>query len=183
MVAINHQKLVVHYCHTHIIWFQPCLPKGNRFPAPGNPGNPTAPVQALRYRWNPPKPMTSLAPPHAEWALGQLGIGEVRSMGWFKGKSTGNHRFSHEIWDFPVIFPLNQSIDKDHSLCIPALYTVSILCLVLMERSKNLWPAAIKHELDGNSPLHISTCRLEHHRAEVLSITGLVGSLNPSKKY
>ena len=27
-----------------------------------------------------------------------------------KGKSTGNHRFSHEIWDFPVIFPLNQSI-------------------------------------------------------------------------
>ena len=24
---------------------------------------------------------------------------------------TGNHRFSHEIWDFPVIFHLNQSID------------------------------------------------------------------------
>ena len=33
------------------------------------------------------------------------------SMDWFKGKSTGNHRFSHEIWGFPVIFPLNQSID------------------------------------------------------------------------
>ena len=32
------------------------------------------------------------------------------SMDWFKGKSTGNHRFSHEIWGFPVIFPLNQSI-------------------------------------------------------------------------
>ena len=31
-------------------------------------------------------------------------------MGWLKGKSTGNHRFSHELWDFPVIFPLNQSI-------------------------------------------------------------------------
>ena len=28
-----------------------------------------------------------------------------------KGKSTGNHRFSHEIWDFPVIFPLDQPID------------------------------------------------------------------------
>ena len=23
-----------------------------------------------------------------------------------KGKPTGNHRFSHEIWDFPVIFPI-----------------------------------------------------------------------------
>ena len=33
-------------------------------------------------------------------------------MDWFKGKSTGNHRFSHEIWGFPVNFPLNQSIDS-----------------------------------------------------------------------
>jgi hypothetical protein len=33
------------------------------------------------------------------------------SMDWFKGKSTGNHRFSHEIWGFPVNFPLNQSIE------------------------------------------------------------------------
>ena len=33
------------------------------------------------------------------------------SMGWLKGKSTGNHRFSHEIWEFPVIFPLNQPIE------------------------------------------------------------------------
>ena len=32
-------------------------------------------------------------------------------MGWLKGKSTGNQRFSHEIWDVPVILPLNQSID------------------------------------------------------------------------
>ena len=30
----------------------------------------------------------------------------------FVGKIlTGNHRFSHEIWGFPVNFPLNQSID------------------------------------------------------------------------
>ena len=33
------------------------------------------------------------------------------SLDWFKGKSTGNRRFYHEIWDFPVIFPLNQSIE------------------------------------------------------------------------
>jgi hypothetical protein len=33
------------------------------------------------------------------------------SMDWFKGKSTGNHTFSHEIWGFPVIYSLNQSID------------------------------------------------------------------------
>ena len=30
-----------------------------------------------------------------------------------KGKIlTGNHRLSHQMWDFPVIFPLNQSIDS-----------------------------------------------------------------------
>ena len=34
------------------------------------------------------------------------------SMDWFKGKSTGNHRFSQEIWGFPVNFPLNQSIEN-----------------------------------------------------------------------
>ena len=28
-----------------------------------------------------------------------------------KGKSAGNHRFSHEILDFPVVFPLNQPIE------------------------------------------------------------------------
>ena len=32
-------------------------------------------------------------------------------MDWFKGKSTGNQRFSNEIWRFPVKFPLNQSIE------------------------------------------------------------------------
>ena len=34
-------------------------------------------------------------------------------MGWLKGKPTGNHRFSLEIWEFPVIFPLNQPIDMN----------------------------------------------------------------------
>jgi hypothetical protein len=34
-------------------------------------------------------------------------------MDWFKGKFAGNHRFSNEIWGFPVIFPLNQSIDTN----------------------------------------------------------------------
>ena len=39
----------------------------------------------------------------------------ISSMDWVKGKSTGNHIFSHEIWGFPVKFPLNQSIDiKNH---------------------------------------------------------------------
>ena len=32
-------------------------------------------------------------------------------MGWLRGKSTGNHRFSHEIREFPIIFPLNQPIE------------------------------------------------------------------------
>ena len=33
------------------------------------------------------------------------------SMDWIKGKFTGNHRFSHLIWGFPVNFPLIQSIE------------------------------------------------------------------------
>ena len=45
-------------------------------------------------------------------------------MDWFKGKSTGNHRFSHEIWGFPVIFPLNQSIET--YLNISQLYQIHL---------------------------------------------------------
>jgi len=41
------------------------------------------------------------------------------SMDWFKGKSTGNHRFSHEIWGFPVNFALNQSIDDPNYPILP----------------------------------------------------------------
>ena len=37
--------------------------------------------------------------------------GWFMSMDWFKGKSTGNHRFYHQIWVFPVKFPFIQSID------------------------------------------------------------------------
>ena len=33
------------------------------------------------------------------------------SMGWFKGKSTGKNVFPHQIWGFPLDFPLNQSND------------------------------------------------------------------------
>ena len=32
-------------------------------------------------------------------------------MDWLKGESIGNQRLSYEIWAFPVILPLNQSID------------------------------------------------------------------------
>ena len=47
------------------------------------------------------------------WFGGIMGSdGDTMSMGWLKGKSTANHRFSHEIWKFPVFFPLNQSIDN-----------------------------------------------------------------------
>ena len=37
---------------------------------------------------------------------------QIISYGMVHGKKlTGNHRFSHDIWKFPVFFPLNQSID------------------------------------------------------------------------
>ena len=41
---------------------------------------------------------------------------QICSMDGPKGKSTGNHRFSHEIWNFPVFFPLNQRIESDFPL-------------------------------------------------------------------
>ena len=34
-----------------------------------------------------------------------------RGIHWVKGKFAGNHGFPHEIWGFPVNFPLNQSIE------------------------------------------------------------------------
>ena len=34
---------------------------------------------------------------------------------------TGNHRFSHEIYGFPVNFPLNQSIENNKKLWIPLI--------------------------------------------------------------
>ena len=37
-----------------------------------------------------------IAPQRSSWSH--------KSMGWFKGKSTGNHRFSHEIWGFSCKF-------------------------------------------------------------------------------
>ena len=44
--------------------------------------------------------------------LGMAGGCRFRlSMDWLNCKSTGNHRFCYEIWVFPVIFPLNQSIE------------------------------------------------------------------------
>jgi hypothetical protein len=53
-------------------------------------------------------------------------------MDWFKGKSTGNRRFSHEIWDFPATFPLNQSIAYFDQ---QALMTKSLLCCLFFLRS------------------------------------------------
>ena len=45
----------------------------------------------------------------------------------FKGKSTGNHRFSYDILAFPVILPLNQSVDNCH--CVPIFSSSRIASL------------------------------------------------------
>ena len=41
----------------------------------------------------------------------QFHVQALSSMDWFRGIFTRNHRFSHQLWGFPVKFPLNQSID------------------------------------------------------------------------
>ena len=38
-------------------------------------------------------------------------------MDWLKGKSTGNHRFSHEICGLPVIFPSTNPLIKSTRIC------------------------------------------------------------------
>ena len=58
------------------------------------------------------------------------------SMDWFKGKFTGNHRFSHSIWGFPVNFPLIQSIE---------FWTIPSCCCALY-------------------PLHTPTLHPSHHQ-------------------
>ena len=64
----------------------------------------------------------------------------VIAMGWLKGKFTGNHRFSHEKWDVPVIFPSNQSIDHSNKfrswmICIPIFgWMAAAGCLVGFEQ-------------------------------------------------
>ena len=48
------------------------------------------------------------------------------SMDWFEGKFTGNHRFFRYIWGFPVIFPLNQSIESRPNRFLTKLYTLNL---------------------------------------------------------
>ena len=60
--------------------------------------------------------------PQRPWRREHRRRNEVQ-WGWLQWKSTGNHRFSneiyeiYEIWDFPVFFPSNQSIEHSHGLC------------------------------------------------------------------
>jgi hypothetical protein len=42
---------------------------------------------------------------------------ELNSMDWLKGKSTGNHRFSHEICGLPVFFPSTNPLIKSTRIC------------------------------------------------------------------
>ena len=55
---------------------------------------------------------------------------------WFKGKFTGNDRFSHSIWGFPVDFPLNQSIETGiGKRCVHLI----LVCLKMANTSDPTW--------------------------------------------
>ena len=67
----------------------------------------------------------------------------IRSMDWFKGKSTGNHRFSHEIWGFPAIFPVKTNpLIRSHLPAIP-LKMASSRCVRFLP-VKWSWPRRFK---------------------------------------
>ena len=66
-------------------------------PAPGQPGQPGQLDELI-----PCDPIVPLIPCRQYLKTMVHWIG-------FKGKSTGNHGFYHEIWGFPVKLPVNQS--------------------------------------------------------------------------
>ena len=57
------------------------------------------------------------------------------SMDWLKGKSTGNHRFSYELWVFPIFFPLHQSIEYIVQL---RYYDIRTLAMALEELADSM---------------------------------------------
>ena len=64
------------------------------------------------------------------WTMGKpLGNCIYHWMDWLMGKSTGNHWFSHEIWGFPVIFPLNQSVE---------VYSYTVRSMIFPKRCQGL---------------------------------------------
>ena len=66
------------------------------------------PKDDAKKPWNVPWKF-SPSSPDSDWNCEEFG--RKKSMDWFEGKSTGNHKISHEIWCFPVNFPLNQAIE------------------------------------------------------------------------
>ena len=49
---------------------------------------------------------------HVFHSVGNIGNNHHPNWQWVDLR-TGNHRFSHEIWDFRELFPLNQAIETD----------------------------------------------------------------------
>ena len=68
-----------------------------------------------------------------------------------KGKSPENHRFSHEIWDFPVIFPLNQSIDQqiseENDAKIAAVLHMEVMLTLLLHHLGHVHDLLLAREL------------------------------------
>ena len=55
------------------------------------------------------------SPPSPRFGINELISRRQLSMGWLKGKSTGNHRFSHEIWNCSCICslkPINWNVEE-----------------------------------------------------------------------
>ena len=66
-------------------------------------------------------------------------------MDWFTGKFVGNQGFPHEIWGFPVNFPLNQSIDVRNGGIVDVsdvfhgkLSRLPVWCIVLQDAKTDL---------------------------------------------
>ena len=69
-------------------------------------------------------------------------------MDWFKGISTGNHRFSHWLWAFPVNFPSNQSIEYIY-IYVFMIYDMGIGWLILVDTKLTQIPPESSGPLPG----------------------------------
>ena len=81
------------------------------------------------------------------------------SMYWFKGKITGNHWFSHQLWGFPVNFPLNQSIDH-REIIMKSSINGSFSSIILLNHH-------FPHGFLMALPNHSSRCRKAPRSAEI----------------
>ena len=96
------------------------------------------------------------------------------SMDWFKGKSTGNHGFYHQIWGFPVNFPIIQfyELQYSHEIAMPSWQDSNFFCAL-----RWFWHPDWK---TGSTRFYESTSLMSLDSHDQVAISGNENSLSRS---